>query len=147
MKKCGRCKEEKPFSEFYKHKSRSDGLTWDCKECRKEYNKRYRHSPEYMREWRKNNPLKSYLYNIKAKHGITKKEYDKLFEESNGLCSVCRKPEQLQWKDGSIKRLALDHNHKTGKIRGLLCNGCNRALGYIHDDPDIARQLAKYLEK
>lgn len=59
------------------------------------------------------------------------------YEKSNGACEVC----------GSSKRICLDHDHKTGKLRGFLCNNCNHALGNVGDCPETLRGLAEYLER
>jgi hypothetical protein len=57
----------------------------------------------------------------------------------NGVCAAC-------FKTCSIKKnLAVDHDHKTGKVRGLLCQNCNVALGHARENPDVLRRLAEYL--
>lgn len=77
---------------------------------------------------------------LKLKFGITPEEYDKTFEEQQGCCAICKK-HSIYFK----RRLAVDHDHKTGKVRGLLCMFCNTALGKFEDDVNILKNAVKYL--
>ena len=74
------------------------------------------------------------------KYGITENDYLKMFEKQKGVCSICSKPQLT-------KRLYIDHNHTTGKIRGLLCENCNRGLGMFKDDKNILLSAIGYLDK
>lgn len=80
-----------------------------------------------------------------AKYGITKPEYDQLLKEQGGVCAICRKSETVK-QGGEVKSLSVDHNHQTGKIRGLLCSKCNMVLGKINDINILANAI-NYLEK
>lgn len=71
-------------------------------------------------------------------YGLTVEEYNLLLLSQNGKCAVCGY--------GQEESLCIDHNHKTDKIRGLLCHRCNRVLGSVYDDPVILQKLIKYLE-
>ena len=81
----------------------------------------------------------------KIKYGITIKEYNKIYKKQKGVCAICGLPESLIMRTGII-HLSIDHNHKTGKIRGLLCHRCNRALGYFNDNPFLLVKAIKYLK-
>src|SRR3972149_7896952 len=100
--------------------------------------------PNYSAKWRSKNPdwykpESRRAQNFKKKYGITVEEYNAIFKSQRGKCAICgRQP------DGRWKRLFIDHKHASGKIRGLLCIRCNRAIGLIRDDPEIARGLVKY---
>lgn len=83
---------------------------------------------------------------LMADYGITPAEYDALLENQGGLCAICRKPETVA-RDGKVMRMPVDHCHDTGRIRGLLCHRCNRAVGMLGDDPEVLRAAANYLEK
>lgn len=72
--------------------------------------------------------------------------YDAMLQAQNGVCRICKRPERVKSRNGSIMRLAIDHCHVTGAVRGLLCNGCNTALGKANDDPHLLRAMADYLE-
>ncbi len=83
--------------------------------------------------YHKNNPLKHRNSVLKYKFGITLKEYDNMFEVQLGKCLICKKAETSGTSSGKIKRLSVDHNHVTGKTRGLLCGQCNKKLGFVED--------------
>jgi DNA repair exonuclease SbcCD ATPase subunit len=81
-------------------------------------------------------------YRLSEVYGITEEEYAALLSAQGGKCAVCG-------GDNSSSRLSthlfVDHDHKTGKIRGLLCNNCNMALGFARENPDILLKLRAYL--
>jgi hypothetical protein len=141
MKRCAKCGESKsPVDGFYKDKSTGDGLTYYCKDCCK----------AKTRAWMAANPEKVkarakardyWKSNIKRKYGITPEQYDEMLNQQNGLCAVCDKPERI--RDG--RRMPVDHDHETGKVRGLLCSHCNRGIGLFGDDPDVLLSAAAYL--
>lgn len=81
-----------------------------------------------------------------SRYGITPEDYAELLVAQGNVCAVCREPETLIRKN-SVCQLAIDHDHQTGRIRGLLCNNCNRALGMLNDNPEILRAPAAYLEE
>ena len=83
---------------------------------------------------------------LKIRYGITSKEYYERFEKQNGLCAICGQPETSKSKNGIVLKLAIDHCHKTKHIRGLLCAGCNKAIGHAKDSPEFLRKAAEYLE-
>lgn len=76
---------------------------------------------------------------LKKLYGITIEQYEALFDLQNGRCFICRKP-QL------VRHLAVDHNHETGRIRGLLCTWCNSGLGNFKDSAERLRRAAAYLD-
>lgn len=77
---------------------------------------------------------------LKKRFGITIEEYNEMFNKQNGICLICGK-HQSEIK----KRFAVDHNHETGKIRGLLCGKCNPLLGYADDNINILLSAINYL--
>jgi hypothetical protein len=82
------------------------------------------------------------------KMGISSNRYLEMLSEQNGVCAICSGTEPA--KDalsGKFRALAIDHNHKTGTVRGLLCSPCNRAIGLLKDDPATLRKAADYLER
>jgi predicted nucleic acid-binding Zn ribbon protein len=81
-------------------------------------------------------------YNRRYLYGITAEQFAAMLEEQNNLCAICRSPE---WP-GKGSRPHVDHDHATGKVRGLLCGKCNVALGNMHDDPVRLRAAAAYVE-
>lgn len=124
-KPCGKCKETKPLSEFNRDKRRKDGRQSWCRACMSAYNKTYSRS-----HWLQ------YMY------GLTLEEYNDILEAQGGSCAICGKtPEE------GGRPLLVDHDHKTGEIRGLLCDGCNTALGYFEDSSGWRELAIKYLQK
>lgn len=99
----------------------------------------------YQRRWREDSPAKTKArdrrHNLK-RYGITAQEWEAKYIEQKGGCALCGCKE-----NSNGHRLAVDHCHKTGAFRGLLCHSCNRAIGLLGDDPDRLREAAKYLEK
>jgi hypothetical protein len=71
-------------------------------------------------------------------YGITLQEHDRLMAEQNNCCWICK-------GNNDQMALCIDHDHKTGEVRGLLCNVCNRAIGLLRDDPDLIKRAAEYL--
>ena len=118
-RKCSRCARLLPISEFYEY---SSGYldTW-CKKCNSHYAKKNRNYDS-----------------IYSKYGITEEEYLRIYEIQKNKCAICG-------KDFSGKRLYIDHEHKTGKIRGLLCGRCNTGIGMFDDNIDNLLSAIKYL--
>lgn len=97
---------------------------------------------EYYDKKKVDVPLYNRKRHLKLKFNITIKEYNKLLLKQNGRCLICGKKEL---EDSSIKYFIIDHNHKTGDIRGLLCRKCNSFLGFVNDNPLILARAIKYL--
>lgn len=116
-----------------------------CKKCRglryeQEFVKRNgltvyeKYSPRYKDKRRESQ--------LKLKYGLTSKEYDAMFERQGGCCAICKRT------DPGIPRcehFAIDHDHATGKVRGLLCHVCNRMLGHVKDEPSLLNAAVNYL--
>lgn len=80
-------------------------------------------------------------YFLKNKYGITIEQYDELLEKQSGCCAVCKKS-----AESFKRRLAVDHNHVTGEVRGLLCTYCNHRIIGRHKTSDLFHAAAKYLD-
>lgn len=80
-------------------------------------------------------------YSLRAKYGISPAQYAELLERTGG-CNLCSKTEEEEGKS-----LAVDHNHKTGEVRGVLCTYCNHRVIGRHTDPDLLRRMADYIER
>lgn len=82
------------------------------------------------------------------KYGITDQEYDDKRNFQNDCCAICRRPEtDTDYKTGNILALAVDHCHKSGKVRDLLCRRCNHLLGMANDDVQLLQDMIAYLNK
>ena len=99
------------------------------------------------RKWKAANPDKCRVYDRKQalrRYKLTPEAYARMLEAQGGVCAVCHRPETQLRVNGDVKRLAVDHDHETGKVRGLLCHKCNRALGLLCDNPKIINSLSAY---
>lgn len=101
---------------------------------------------EYQREWRKNNLERERGYKFKHRYGISLDEYQQLLETQNHKCAACKNPDTSVTHMGQTKPLSVDHDHVTGKVRGLLCHKCNIALGLLNDDKERIMALANYIK-
>ena len=77
------------------------------------------------------------------KYGLSVIAYNQLLAQQNGVCAICREPETA----GNARELSVDHDHKTGRVRALLCGHCNSAIGFLRESPLLARAAATYLEQ
>lgn len=82
---------------------------------------------------------------LKKKYGITLKEYNIIFINQNGLCKICLKPDVTKRRSTVDGNLVVDHDHITGKVRGLLCHNCNVALGSFRDSEENLIRAVSYL--
>jgi len=81
---------------------------------------------------------------IRKKYGITENQYSEIFNLQKGVCYLCGSPETHKYK-GTLCKLSVDHNHKTGKVRGLLCNNCNIGLGKFKDNLKVIQKAFTYV--
>lgn len=130
---------------------------YSCIKCRRASDKEfYKNNPGKQNEYKKfyylnsnNNNHGEYDKKIK----ISKKDYDDLYEFQNGKCAICNKHEESKNTNPAgksrktTKRLAIDHDHITLKIRGLLCHHCNTGLGHYNDSIDLLQSAIDYLKK
>jgi hypothetical protein len=159
MKICSYCKKDKEETDFRKSRN-------ICKKCE------YLKTKDKQKEWKENNrehhltlqkenwQIHKNRVNLKRKekyntnieyrnqikkislknnYNITLEEYNQLFESQNGKCAICNKEQQN-------KLLAVDHNHNTNQIRGLLCSKCNLALGLFYDNINNLKAAILYLK-
>jgi hypothetical protein len=154
-KTCIKCNVEKDLSNFSPHKRYKHGVVNECKSCRvilkKEFDNKNRE--RYLENNRKNSTkfrtLNRDKYNLSTKMSIykklgvviTKEEYLKLYEQQEGKCKICN-----MVPTGHKKTLCLDHDHITLKVRGLLCDNCNTALGKFKDDVELLQKAINYLK-
>jgi len=142
MKKCTVCKLELPFENYHKSKSSSDGYGYRCKKCDREARHNYR---DKNRERFREVSRRKYL---KHRYSITPEIYEKILEDQGGCCAICKIDSNKSAYGKHVSpRFSVDHCHKTGNVRGLLCNSCNRGLGLLGDDPEVLEQAVLYLRK
>lgn len=98
--------------------------------------------------YRRNHPDRTKNYRLRTKYGISIEEYYSLLKKQNGKCAICGNEETATHNFYKQKQdLAVDHCHKTGKIRGLLCQDCNRGIGKFHEDITILKNAIEYLQR
>jgi hypothetical protein len=130
VKRCSACKIEKPVEGFYKSRSAPGGLQNACKDCTRARDTGPRAEQKRDYAWKRK---------LENEFGLTPEDYWEMFDRQGGQCAICRCVPD--WK-----RLAVDHDHETGEIRGLLCNQCNCGLGFFKDDPALIMQALGYLK-
>lgn len=135
MKTCTRCLAIKPETEFYRANVRTGRLAPYCKDCAKASVRASNSTPEG-----KTRRTAGSLWNL---YKLTPADIERMTAEQGGCCKVCRgKPAGARHHS----KLFVDHDHETGKIRGLLCHGCNSAIGLMKDSAGRLRAAAEYLE-
>jgi hypothetical protein len=139
-KTCTGCNKWQPFTEYRSRGGKQSHLLQSrCKRCQYEMHKEYvDNNPERVRKYRAKD--KWTLKKRCARHNITIEEFWTLYEEQDGTCPVCDKAVS---PDDS----AIDHNHDTGDVRGIIHKTCNRALGMLGDSPDTLERAAEYLRQ
>lgn len=152
-KTCTKCNLTKSINSFSKDKKKSDGFCSQCKDCqngdkkrnneaRKKYYQRNKASIlGELRQKYKADPVAAKNRDLKKTYGIDIDQYNAMLQFQNGSCAICKKHSST-----FKKSLAVDHCHVSGKIRGLLCINCNRAVGNLKDSIDLAKSLISYLE-
>lgn len=124
MKTCPSCKLDKDTTEFYKASKEKDGHQHICKACYKA---------------KHNSPEQTKTARLKALYGITKEQYDEMLKSQFNLCAICELPFDVKTKPH------VDHDHKTGRVRGLLCVKCNTGLGMFEDSQQSLLKAVSYL--
>lgn len=121
---CSKCGSKKPESEFWRDKNKYTGRGYSCKQCRG-----YRYQESCM----------------KSKYGVDREWYKATLESQGGVCAICgsTRPD----KSGFKRMFAIDHDHVSGKVRGLLCCECNLGIGQLGDNIGRLRAAIVYLEK
>jgi hypothetical protein len=132
MLTCKTCRETKPDDSFYKHRNR---IKQPCKACHiKAAKARYRNRRDYWLVLMRRQRLNVY--------GLSLEDWDHMLEVQGARCAICGTDDP----GNGNKAFAVDHDARTGAVRGLLCVKCNRGLGHFADDPARLRSAADYLE-
>ena len=118
MKTCNKCNTEKELTEFYYRKD-TNSYRKECKEC-------------FSKQVARN------------KYQITDEQIDTMYKKADNKCQICH--EQTEHGSSKYRDLVIDHNHETGKVRGILCSWCNSALGHFKDDPKRLTNAIEYLK-
>ncbi len=170
MKTCRKCMKELPLEKFRKSPACKQGVVGACRKC--EYAKKMENlakDPEKLRKYkgacseryfarnteefrRKRSEKyrekaveilkKTRWYALMRKYGLTQEQYEDMVTSQEGKCAICKRvPSGASWD-----KLCVDHCHKTGKIRELLCQYCNAGIGSLQDDPEVLQAALNYLK-
>lgn len=138
-KRCSKCKKLKSKKEYYKNSRTKSGVQSYCRRCAQKFDNSAERKAAKRNHFHGNKRwFKDYW--LKKDHGISIEEFDAMRDSQKNLCAICLKP-------GKIKGLVVDHDHVTGKIRGLLCASCNLFLGRIDQDKTLLNSCLEYLAK
>jgi Recombination endonuclease VII len=139
---CLKCLQNKPHAEFYKDQRRRDGMQAWCKTCQAGYNRVYSRTTERgKRRYGALTPAQRRTRKVKFEYGVDPDTYDRMLSEQGGVCALCKKPETMK----NRKNLCVDHDHQTGKVRGLLCQRCNQGLGWLGDTVEGLEAAIEYV--
>ena len=147
-KECRICHVSKALADFNAHSGNKDGLRRECKICqsilaRKHYKTIAVEARKQKKIYRKENPDVYRNLHYKNKFGITLKEYRGMLKSQNKKCAICGNGKSA---NPNGRRLSVDHDHKTGRVRALLCGNCNAGLGSFMDNSKLLRKAISYLE-
>jgi hypothetical protein len=141
-RECGTCRAVKSYADFTP-RGTVDGVKVyksKCKAC----------CATAMRKWAKDNPERHsktrHEREMRETYGIDPSRYWRMLKEQDGKCAICRQEQSARHASGTIYRLSVDHCHDTGRVRGLLCNNCNRAIGLLKDRVDLLKSAIDYLK-
>lgn len=112
---CNQCKNALPLDDFNNNSARYGGKDVFCRDCRKELQK---------------------IYLRKIRYGVDNETYKEMLKAQDNKCAICKRVR---------KRIVIDHDHKTGVVRGILCDGCNIMLGHLDDDVKFLKSAIDYL--
>lgn len=136
QKVCKDCKIEKPVEDFYRHynkKAKKSYYRTNCKLCENERSRKYHNENKATRSFQNK------MWKIENRFGITIDKYESMLAAQDYGCKICQ-------GNDLDRSLAIDHNHETGKVRGLLCSKCNRGLGYFQDNVELLQKAIDYLK-
>ncbi|WP_113701922.1 endonuclease VII domain-containing protein [Nonomuraea lactucae] len=142
-KLCPGCEQVKPLTAFGIRRGRGGQRIPRCRDCmnaakRAWYQRNREVVADYQRKYEKRTGRRASL----KKYGLRPQDFDALVEAQNGVCAACNEPQAQH-----ASYLDVDHCHKTGRVRGLLCRRCNKTIGLAKEDPLLLLGLAAYLRR
>jgi hypothetical protein len=157
-KTCTKCHQTKPVLSFYAHRGTKDRVSTYCKDCQKAASRAWTAAhAEHVRARnaaynadpanRAKKPRANRQWWLKQ-YGIDVEQYEAMLADQGGVCAICLLPERyVDARTGNPRRLSVDHDHQTGRVRGLLCGRCNRSVGQFADDHERLARAAAYLRR
>lgn len=164
-KVCPKCGVLKLRKEFYVENARSDKMSFRCKMCQSQVDKErhFKIRPKRLKQqrdwykanskerikkakdWVRSNPERRKATKRKndlAAYGLTIQDFDALLAQQNNSCAICKGPPA-----GKYSVFVVDHDHRTNKVRGLLCSICNMGIGLLKDNVEVLKAAVLYLEQ
>lgn len=139
LKTCNKCGGSFPLNNFYIKANAPDGRDYKCKTCAKAYRrKHYTDNPNYYKEYYETTGRYVHLH---RNYGVDAEQYNRMINEQGGVCAICESPPP------ELRPLHLDHDHITGKPRGLLCAKCNSMLTHFGDRPEGLLRVLDYVQR
>lgn len=138
-KTCRTCKISKPIGDFSRKENSKTGISTACDECHRERDrKRYERQPERRKD------IAKWGY-LKWNFGITKDQWHTMLQTQNCRCAICCA--EFVTVGRSKNNPCVDHDHATGRLRGLLCRRCNQGIGLLQDSASVAESASAYLKR
>lgn len=142
-KPCTRCGKAKTLAEYPRPKNnrKCQYLIWTCRECLNKRSKARHHERKHEPDYRKQ------LHEVQKrrrakKYGLSVDDVEAMLKAQDGKCAICGEK-----NSGNRINLYVDHDHKTGKVRGLLCHHCNTGIGQLGDDIRLVQAAVEYLKR
>ena len=160
MKECVKCGVKKTLNDFNKNVDNKDKLRGICKKCQSDYSKQYRkdhkeelkekrniyrqaHRKEAL-EYQRTHRKELFGNHLRRTYKLNLAEVEEMFEKQKGKCLICKDDMHMEGRNGT--RAHVDHNHNDGKIRGLICDRCNRGLGLFRENTQSLQNAIEYLK-
>lgn len=156
MKECTKCHRMLAMEDYRNKKRGMFGKNASCRKCEARQAREYRKDKQvkkqlaqYSKEYSKRPIYKKVRLKtrLKAMYNMTYNEYEEMLKEQNGACAICGNDEIVFDRLGRPQRLSVDHDHKTGKVRGLLCVNCNRGISAFKENEKLFENAVKYLKE
>lgn len=147
---CGKCGQVKLLSAFYKKRGGRFGRSSTCSDCGKAYTNAWHHrnkavANEKRRQWGAANGDRIHARHIRKRYGMDVDDFLALLERQEDCCLICLGLFDFVGYHKSDKSPVVDHDHVSGKVRGLICKKCNIALGCFRDSPQVVASALRYL--
>lgn len=138
---CLQCEIVKPASDFHAKSLKSGTIQGSCKPCALQRVKKWqKDNPErYEENWKRSTHGRDRLRRKAVEYNISVEDLQRLYDNADGKCEICG--------NGPKRWLVIDHCHNSTKVRGIICEQCNQALGLFKDNPEVMRAAALYIER
>lgn len=133
LKKCSRCGRKKSKDDYHKDRTTRSGYASVCAQCKVPIREASNEKVDRV----------DYLYQYKYK--ISRHQFEEMLLDQNFQCKICGV--KFEGNESGQERICVDHDHDSGKVRGLLCRFCNIGLGKFKDHPENLRRAADYIEE